>query len=326
MITRVADSVASAAMMPSGLEAVHHRHADVHQHDVGPLAWRRARRPRRRCSLRPPPRCRTRPTGASRSRCAPAPGRRPPPPGSSFRLTVRQRRCHPVPTAGGGADGELAAPQLDSFAHAHAGRGPTTRRRRDHCAASPPARGRRRPPRRPTTPGWWRTVTSTRVVLPGVLDHVGQCLLHHPVGRELHAGVHLREWCRRRAAPRARRRRARRRPGAAGRRDRAPGADERAPSLSRSTPSRRRSLGQRAARRVGDGVERGASLLGSLVEHVRTDAGLHGDDRHRVGDHVVQFLGDAQPLFGDDARRMPAARLRLAPPVRARGRRPRARR
>ena len=62
-------------------------------------------------------------------------------------------------------------------------------------------------------------------------------------------------------------------------------------------------LGERAAGRGGDGVERGTGLVGPVGEHVGADTGLHGDHRHRVGDDVVQFLGDPQALLGEHAGR-----------------------
>ena len=86
-------------------------------------------------------------------------------------------------------------------------------------------------------------------------------------------------------------------------RARAPARGTAHPSLSRSTPSRRRSSVERAARGRRDRLERSACLLGSLVEDVGADAGLDGDHRHRVGDDVVQLLGDAQPLLGQHAGR-----------------------
>ena len=44
------------------------------------------------------------------------------------------------------------------------------------------------------------------------------------------------------------------------------------------------------------------------VDHVHPDTGLHGDHAERVGDDVVQLLGDAQPFVG----RGPQGRLRAA--------------
>ena len=45
-----------------------------------------------------------------------------------------------------------------------------------------------------------------------------------------------------------------------------------------------------------DAAERVAGDLGPLVDDVMRDAGLDGDDAHRVGHHVVQVAGDPQPL------------------------------
>jgi hypothetical protein len=66
-------------------------------------------------------------------------------------------------------------------------------------------------------------------------------------------------------------------------------------------PEQAAHLGQGAARGRGNGVEGGAGLVGTTLEHVGADAGLHGDHRHRVGDHVVQFLRNPQPFFGEHA-------------------------
>jgi hypothetical protein len=66
-------------------------------------------------------------------------------------------------------------------------------------------------------------------------------------------------------------------------------------------PEQAAHLGQGAARSRGNGVEGGAGLVGTTLEHVGADAGLHGDHRHRVGDHVVQFLRNPQPFFGEHA-------------------------
>ena len=63
-------------------------------------------------------------------------------------------------------------------------------------------------------------------------------------------------------------------------------------------------LGQRRAARVRDGFERLLRLGRIGVDHVRADAGLHRDDAHRVRDHVVQLLGDVQPLVGDGPLRL----------------------
>ena len=54
-------------------------------------------------------------------------------------------------------------------------------------------------------------------------------------------------------------------------------------------------------------LERGAGYLGPLVDDVVGDAGLDGDDAHRVGDDVVEVAGDPQPLGAD----RPAFLLRL---------------
>ena len=45
-----------------------------------------------------------------------------------------------------------------------------------------------------------------------------------------------------------------------------------------------------------DAAEGVASDLRPLVDDVVRDAGLDGDDAHRVGHHVVQVAGDPQPL------------------------------
>ena len=86
MSTRVAAVASSRGDPARRLEAVHLRHADVHEHDVGPLALHERRRPRRRRPPRRRPRCRRPSAAARRTRCAPAPDRRRPRPGSRRRL------------------------------------------------------------------------------------------------------------------------------------------------------------------------------------------------------------------------------------------------
>jgi hypothetical protein len=43
-----------------------------------------------------------------------------------------------------------------------------------------------------------------------------------------------------------------------------------------------------------------------VIEHVRRGSGLHADPHHRVRDDVVDLLGDAHPLFGDQPLRLGA--------------------
>ena len=48
-----------------------------------------------------------------------------------------------------------------------------------------------------------------------------------------------------------------------------------------------------------DRLQRLLGLVRLGVDHVRAHAGLHGDHAHRMGDDVVQLLGDAQPFAAD---------------------------
>ena len=64
---------------------------------------------------------------------------------------------------------------------------------------------------------------------------------------------------------------------------------------------RRTQVGQRLAADLLDVAEGLARLLRVGVLHVGGDAGLDVDGDQRVGDHVVQVAGDAQPLLVDAA-------------------------
>ena len=59
-------------------------------------------------------------------------------------------------------------------------------------------------------------------------------------------------------------------------------------------------------------VSAGSRLLGLLVDQVQGDAGLHVDQRDVVGEHVVQLLGQQQPLLADAALLAPPAAARVA--------------
>ena len=50
-----------------------------------------------------------------------------------------------------------------------------------------------------------------------------------------------------------------------------------------------------------DGGQRGDCRVGVVAADEAAGAGLHGDHAHRVGEDVVQLVGDAQPLLGDGA-------------------------
>ena len=62
---------------------------------------------------------------------------------------------------------------------------------------------------------------------------------------------------------------------------------------------RRAEVVERGARDALDLGQRGLGLAGALVDHVGGDAGLHVDRDHRVGDDVVDLLGDAQALVAE---------------------------
>ena len=70
-------------------------------------------------------------------------------------------------------------------------------------------------------------------------------------------------------------------------------------------------FGERGPGGRADRTERGPGPLRLLVEDVLGGRGLHRDDRHVVGHHVVQFAGDPLPLPGEH---LP---LPVPPPVRA---------
>ena len=135
-----------------------------------------------------------------------------------------------------------------------------------------------------------------------MLDHVGERLLHDAVGRQLDAGVdaHARSLDveRHRHAGVAHVVDEARQVGEPGRRCVVALAVAVAQHAEQAAH-----LGERAAGGGRDGLERGTGLVGPVGEHVGADAGLHGDHRHRVGDDVVQLLGDPQPLLGEHAGR-----------------------
>ena len=55
------------------------------------------------------------------------------------------------------------------------------------------------------------------------------------------------------------------------------------------------------AARLLDGGERGAGLVGMLVDEVQSDTRLDVDERDVVGQHVMELLGEAQPLLAGPA-------------------------
>ena len=229
---------------------------------------------------------------------------------TSARITACDRSRSPRRRCGGAA---RAAPRRA------ARRRPATRRR--GSARTPASRRRGRPARAvragrcPTPAGARRSATgrrfTTSTVTPrapspvirtdgrgaaGVLVHVGQRLLHDPMDRagdgvgqlaDLHRqlGPHPgrprrlddRARCRRRAA--AVRGRCRRRP---------------TPARSTPSTSRRSSIASRAVVRISAGGLPDLLRPGRGVDLQR--AGVHGDQRHLVGQDVVHLAGDAGPL------------------------------
>ena len=211
------------------------------------------------------------------------------------------------PPPGARTGGELAAPDA---------------RPARACRRRPwPGRRRRWPPPRPRPSSTTSTRSRAGLVAnghvdrgrPGVLDHVGQRLLHDPVGRQLDAGGHRPSpspsTCSvdRHAGAPARRRRARSRSAEPGRRR---GATARRRS-SRSTPSSRRISVERPRLTSprSPRAPRGPRAGWSSRTWAPTPA-CTAITRHRVGDDVVQLLGDAQPLLGDSA---PRLAFRVAP-------------
>ncbi len=55
---------------------------------------------------------------------------------------------------------------------------------------------------------------------------------------------------------------------------------------------------ERGLRRRSHETERGGGIVGLRAQQVLGDAGLHVDDCHAVGDHVVELAGDVQSLLG----------------------------
>ena len=179
---------------PGGLQAVQLRHPDVHQHDVRAGARAAAATASAPSAASADDRRSRRPAGSSGSRCAPAPGRR------------RSAPAGPSWPAGlpAHAGGHPAARPA-----AGSGPGPASRRpaAAPHPASPPYSATRSRRPSRPrpaagqAAPDAGAAVVATstmqraRLVVqsdlvagcPGVLHHVGQRLLHHPVGGQVQA-------------------------------------------------------------------------------------------------------------------------------------------
>ena len=238
------------------------------------------------------------------------------------RLVVGEHDARSLTTASSGRRAWTRKPPL--------GQRPGLERAAEHAPrarASRRSRGRRRPwtarvPPRPSsrtssssTPGAERTVTSARR-RAGVAQRVGERLLHDPVGRQVDA--------RGQRAPASPSRRQRHlEPGGAQRRGELAEPVEARLRVRRlalgvgphARPSSRRSSRQRLAPGRLDRAQRGARLVGALVEDVVGGRGLHDDHRDAVGDHVVQLARDPRLLLAD----RPPRRLLDRDPAVARG-------
>jgi hypothetical protein len=138
----------------------------------------------------------------------------------------------------------------------------------------------------------------TRVRRPGVLERVGQRLLHDPVRRDVDARRQLDrlaldhdlDWQPRRTGardelvepPQARRRR-----------------ERQLRLVVAQQPQRTAHLAERLLARVLDHVERAPCLVDVVVEHPPAPARLQHNEADRVGDDVVQLAGDPRALLGD---------------------------
>ena len=282
-----------------GLDAVHARHADVHQHDVGPSRARQLDRLGAVAGLADDLDVR-RARGSAGSPRGPAPGRRRAgrvvmAAGASRRPRSRRRRAVPV----------RSSPPwtFDALAHARRARG---RRRRGAVRAGPVSR---------TASSSSSSAPAERASRRGaprrVLAHVGERLLHDPVGGEVEAGGQLARLAALTSsatgtpAPRAR--------STSASSCASPGCGrelvavlllaqhaEQPPHVARAP--RRRSRGSRAAAR---GRARGR------VERGLGRVGLDGDHADAVGDDVVELARDPRALLGDGG-------LRGALPLRGR--------
>ena len=166
---------------PGRLEPVDARHPDVHQHHVGLQVARtrstaslRRRRPRR------PPRCRARRRAARGTRRAPAPGRRRARPGSRG-VRRREARDDPQPAERRRRSRRTSPPQGGRpLAHAPDAVALASSASTSRDAAAVVV-DRDDEPAGPVLDG------DLGAVGAGVPHHVGDRLLHDPVGRELHA-------------------------------------------------------------------------------------------------------------------------------------------
>ena len=134
---------------------------------------------------------------------------------------------------------------------------------------------------------------------PGVAGDVGERLLHDAVGGQLDGGRQRRGGAVAARAARRGRRPGRPRPARRGR----PGG-ARAPRgvvAAAQHVERGAQLVERVAAGLLDVGQRRPGLLGLLVEQVQGHAGLHVDQRDVVGQHVVQLLGQPQPLLAEPA-------------------------
>ena len=231
------------------------------------------------------------------TRTAPAPGCRRPRPGSTARLRRRRARAdgpHLEPAVVTAPYFEGSTDQPGALPQPETGR---ARRERVPSAGRPPLPGSRTS--RSSRP-LGRAPAPCRIPGAGVLEHVGQRLLHDPVGRQLDAvvGRASRGPSRQRdaapAAPTSPTSASRSSSPCAGRRGRSPSslaeqAEDR-PGLGRAPPAG-----------LGDDVERAFGGGSSARMTCAADPGLHGDQRHAVRHHVVQFPGDPEALL-DTAR------------------------
>ena len=281
-------------MLLGRLQAVHPRHPDVHQHDVGAVLARGGDAVVAVDGLRRRPRCPARRRGSSPARTAPGRRRRRRAPGSarltsstaasrSARTTPPSRRVsagrRPAWRARRGRPGPSPAPGVAApRTRAAAGR-----------VADPDADARRPASRRRST----STVDARRV-----LAGVGQALLHDPVrraadlARASRAASSTRSsyWTRMPA-----------RLGLGTSAARSPNVGcgrsrDRAGSSSRSTPRTCAQVGERLVRLGLDQLGGLPHLVGGQVGAVGQRPGVHGDQADPVGQHVVHLPGDPGAL------------------------------
>ena len=146
---------------------------------------------------------------------------------------------------------------------------------------------------------------------PGVPHHVGHRLLHHPVGRELHP--------RRERFGRAGDVRREVESGVPGALDEVVEGGEAGGRMTRGRAvalaehlDERAQLDQGLLARALDDAQGLVDLLGVGAAQVQGHRGLHVDEGHVVGDHVVQLLGDPEAILARPAAALLGQRSAMA--------------